>query len=383
MVVTALSPSHAPLETPAAIRATGAAVRIWLWLVAALVLAMVTVGGATRLTGSGLSITEWQPILGAIPPLTDADWMIAFDKYRQIAQYKLLNKGMSLEAFQFIYWWEWGHRQLGRFIGLAYGLPLVWFWWRGMIPRGYGPALVGLLALGGLQGAIGWYMVQSGLTDRVAVSQYRLALHLTVAAFIFAGLVWVALSLERLPTKWLPGSAQQTRPSTTRSARRDGRHASVPGAVRGLSAAILVLLFGQIAAGALVAGMKAGLAHNTWPLMDGQWVPDGLLIMQPTWINAFENAMTVQFNHRMLAYLVVVLVLTQAWLVARGVDDPRVTRTAWVLLAATLVQVAFGIWTLLAHVPLWLGLVHQATAFLLLGAAVWHRWAVVETPVNA
>jgi cytochrome c oxidase assembly protein subunit 15 len=342
--------------------ATGAstfALRAWLWAVAGLVLAMVTVGGATRLTGSGLSITEWQPILGAIPPLTHADWMVAFDKYRQIAQYKLINKGMSLEAFQFIYWWEWAHRQLGRFIGLAYGLPLLVFWLRGAIPKGYGLPLLGLLLLGGLQGAIGWYMVQSGLTDRTSVSQYRLALHLTVAALILAGLVRVALSL-----------AADARPRV--------RLNTVPPHARALSAVLMGAVLLQIALGAFVAGTQAGLAHNTWPLMDGRIIPSGLFAMTPAWANLFENVATIQFNHRMAAYAIVGLVGVQVALCARGVDDEIVSRSAWALLAVTLAQVGLGIWTLLAMVPLWLGLAHQALAFILLGVAVWHRFAIVR-----
>lgn len=345
------------LPIPTAADTDTRALRLWLWSVAGLVLAMVTVGGATRLTGSGLSITEWQPILGAIPPLTQADWQLAFDKYRQIAQYKQLNRGMSLEAFQFIYWWEWGHRQLGRVIGIAYGLPLLVFWLRGAIPKGYHAPLLGLLALGGLQGAIGWYMVQSGLTDRIAVSQYRLALHLTMAAVILAGLVWVALSLGERPRIRLDTLA--------RPARR-------------LSGVILVLILCQIAAGALVAGTQAGLTYNTWPLMDGRLIPAGLGVMSPIWVNVFENITAIQFNHRMLAYLVTALVAVQVLLCTRGVDDERIAGSAGVLAIVTLAQVALGIWTLLWSVPLWLGLAHQALAFILLGVAVWHRFAIVR-----
>ena len=334
------------------------AIAVWLFAVAALVLVMVTVGGATRLTGSGLSITEWQPILGAIPPLSHADWMVAFDKYRQIAQYKLVNKGMSLEAFQFIYWWEWGHRQLGRLIGLAYGMPLLAFTLLGRVPHGLMPKLLGLLVLGGLQGAMGWYMVQSGLTDRVSVSQYRLAAHLTLAAVIFAGLIWVgldALGSRRIRLRTLANGA------------------------RSVSGVLVVLVLLQIALGAFVAGTKAGLSHNTWPLMDGRLVPSGLLAMTPAWLNAFENVATIQYNHRMLAYGIAGLALWQAWQTWATADDEHVRGSGLLLGVVVAAQVAIGIWTLLAMVPLWLGLIHQALAFVLLGVAVWHRHAVVRT----
>ncbi len=345
-----------PLSTAA--RSGHAAVRAWIYSVAVLVLLMVTVGGATRLTGSGLSITEWKPLIGAMPPLDHADWIEAFEKYRQIAQYKLINKGMSLEAFQVIFWWEWGHRQLGRVIGLAFLLPLLTFAAMNMIPAGVLPRLLGLFVLGGLQGAMGWYMVQSGLTDRIDVSQYRLAAHLTLAAVIFAGLIWTALDLS-------PRAARV-------------RLRTVPrGAVR-LATVLVALVFGQIFLGALVAGMKAGLAHNTWPLMDGKLIPNGLLAMSPWWINGFENALTVQFNHRMVAYLLAGLGLWQGVCVARTADDEQARASGWLLALAIVVQISVGIWTLLLAVPLWLGLVHQALAMIVLGIAVWHSHAVAR-----
>jgi heme a synthase len=343
-------PASWPADRPAAW-----GVALWLFLVAGLVLLMVTVGGATRLTGSGLSITEWQPILGAIPPLTEGDWMTAFDKYRQIAQYKLINKGMSLDAFKFIYWWEWGHRQLGRFIGLAYGLPFLAFALAGRIPKGLMPKLLGLLVLGGLQGAMGWYMVQSGLTDRVSVSQYRLAAHLTLAAILFAGLLWTALEAlghDRVRLRTL------------------GRGAAP------MSGILVGLVLAQITLGAFVAGTNAGLSHNTWPLMDGRIAPSGLLSMSPAWLNAFENVATIQFNHRMLAYTIAALALWQGWRTWATADDEHVRGSGLLLALGVFAQVVIGIWTLLAMVPLWLGLVHQAMAFVMLGVAVWHRHAV-------
>jgi cytochrome c oxidase assembly protein subunit 15 len=329
------------------------AVRIWLLTVAALVFLLVSVGGATRLTGSGLSITEWKPIMGIVPPLSEADWHDAFEKYRQIPQYEQVNKGMSLAAFQRIFWWEWTHRFLGRLVGFAFLVPCLALLIAGRIPRQLLPRLVGIFALGGVQGFVGWYMVSSGLADRISVSQYRLAVHLGLAILILGALLWVALSLDE---------------------RREERGAAAPG--NAWAAAIAVLLFMQILLGALVAGMKAGMGYNTWPLMDGQLIPDGLGVMRPWYLNLFENAMTVQFNHRMVAYVVVLAVAWQAWSTLRVSGDARIRGTAILLAAGTLLQVLLGIWTLLAQVPLSLGLAHQAGAAALFAIAIWHLYAV-------
>jgi cytochrome c oxidase assembly protein subunit 15 len=297
--------------------------------------------------------------MGALPPLSAADWQDAFDRYRQIAQYKLVNRGMSLDAFKFIFWWEWGHRFLGRLVGIVFAIPFALFWLRGWLPRPLVPKLVGLFALGGLQGFIGWYMVQSGLVDRTEVSQYRLALHLTVAALIFAACVWLILDLAR-------PQALRARLDTVRASARP------------LAWALLALVFLQIGLGALVAGMKAGLAHNTWPLMDGRLVPSGLFAMSPWWVNLFENALTVQFDHRLLAYAIAALGLWHAWRVWRVADDERISASALALSAAIFAQIAIGIWTLLAVVPLPLALLHQAAAFILLAVAVWHAHALAR-----
>lgn len=314
-------------------------VRIWLYAVAFLVFCMVIVGGATRLTDSGLSITEWQPLLGTIPPLTEADWLAAFEKYKLIPEYTQVNAGMSLDQFKFIYWWEWSHRFLGRFIGVAFLLPFVIFAALGLISRDMWPRMIGLFVLGGLQGALGWYMVASGLVDRVDVSQYRLSAHLTLATIIFAAMLWVAFGLD-----------------TKRGA---------PNSPRQRWALVLVLLIVlQVAAGGFVAGLDAGMGYNTWPLMDGKLVPDGLLIMEPAWRNLFENAMTVQFNHRLLAYVVLVAALAYAYIVR--------SRPSIYVLIAVLLQVALGIYTLLAQVPLSLGLIHQGGALVVLAAALWN-----------
>lgn len=340
--------------------AANALILAWLWLVAALILVMIGVGGATRLTGSGLSITEWRPIMGAIPPLTDIDWQDAFAKYKLIPQYSEVNKGMSLAEFKTIFWWEWGHRLLGRLIGLVFAAPLAWFWWRGVIGPRLGRHLLGLLALGGLQGAMGWFMVMSGLTERVSVSQYRLAAHLGLAILILGLVVWTALDLgARRP----------------RGVRLD----TVTAGQRRLAGWLVALIFLQILSGALVAGLKAGLTYNTWPLMDGKLVPDGLLTLSPWWLNAFENVTTVQFDHRLGAYLVLGLAAWHAWSVQRVADDGRVSGSAWTLLAALLAQAGLGIWTLLAVVPVSLGIIHQAGAALVFCIAVWHLHCVRRT----
>lgn len=332
------------------------AVRLWLWGVALLVLAMITVGGATRLTDSGLSITEWQPILGAIPPLTDAHWQEAFDKYRQIPEYHLVNKGMSLDAFKAIYWWEWGHRFLGRIIGMAFALPFALFWYVGALRPGFAPKLAGVLALGGLQGAIGWYMVKSGLVDRVDVSQYRLALHLTVAFVILALLVWLAMGVGRDKTD---------RESRAQAATRLAR----------LPAIIIGLIFLQVVIGAFVASLKGGLVYNTWPTMNGALVPDDLFALEPWYHNPFENPVMAQFIHRLIAYSVVAAVAFEVWRVlASPATAPRLRTSAWLLLAGVVGQAALGIWTLLEAVPIGLGIAHQACAAILLGIAVRHLY---------
>lgn len=340
-------------------------VRAWLALVALLVFAMIVVGGATRLTDSGLSITEWQPILGAIPPLGDADWMTAFEKYKQIPEYHLVNKGMSLEEFKVIYWWEWSHRFLGRFIGIAFAIPFVVFWLMRRLPAGYPPKLAGVLALGGLQGFIGWYMVSSGLVDRIDVSHYRLALHLGVAFLILALLVWLALDLA-------PRRTDVHLHTLTRSQRYT-------------AALVLGLVLLQVLLGALVAGLKAGLTYNTWPLMDGRFIPNGLDTLSPWYLNLFENVTTVQFNHRMAAYAIVVIAVLHALSLLRG-DDDRVANSAAVLVIALLAQMGLGIWTLLAAqgaIPIGLGLAHQGGAAIVLVIAVWHFHRVRTSPAAA
>ena len=335
-------------SVPAASRA----VRIWLFAVAAMVALTAVVGAATRLTGSGLSITEWAPIMGVVPPLSDAAWQEAFARYREIPQYKLLNKGMSLDAFKTIFWWEWGHRFLARSVGAVFAVPLVVLWLRGAIAPRLLPRLVGILGLGALQGFVGWYMVRSGLVERVDVSQYRLALHLGLAVLIFALLI-----------------------ATITEARGRGHGVHLATLTRGdraLAWVLAAVTFLQVLLGALVAGLKAGRTYNTWPLMDGALVPDGLALMQPLWVNLFENAATVQLNHRLAAYVLLGLAVVHAVRLQGRADDAGIRRSAWTIAALVLGQAALGVWTLLAWVPLSLGVAHQGGAFIVVGVVARH-----------
>lgn len=317
-----------------------AMVAAWLYGVAALVFLMVIVGGATRLTDSGLSITEWKPIHGVIPPLSAAEWEEEFAKYREIPEYKLVNRGMDLAGFKTIFWWEWAHRFLGRFIGVAFLLPFVFFLATGRIERSMAPKLVGLFVLGGAQGAIGWWMVASGLVERTDVSQYRLAIHLTLACVIFAAILWVARGLSP-----------------------DSRGGGSGGASAWWLLGLILL---QIFLGGLVAGLDAGLVANTWPLMDGAIIPDGLVVQEPAWRNLFENPVTVQFVHRLVAYLLFGLTALRA-IRLRG---SRAGAGASLLFAAVAVQAGLGIATVVTEVPLSFALLHQAGALAVLVIAV-------------
>ena len=325
------------------------AIRYWLYVVALMVFALVVVGGATRLTDSGLSITQWKPIHGIIPPLSAAEWQEELELYRQIPQYQLINKGMSLDEFKTIFWWEWAHRFLARGVGIVFALPLAFFWVTGRIEKKLKPRLVGLLSLGGLQGFIGWWMVVSGLSERTDVSQYRLAIHLTLACLIFAATMWVAEGL--------------------RPAIKDAK-ASLR--ARRLGLALIFLCLFQIYLGGLVAGLNAGLAFNTWPLMDGAIVPSGLWVIQPLWHNLFENVMAVQFNHRIGAYLLFAVAAVHMVLCFREAPASHYALRSFFLFAAVLVQAGLGIATLLMHVPMSWALMHQAFAIVVLTLAIVH-----------
>jgi len=324
------------------------ALRLWLGALAALIVAMILIGGATRLTDSGLSITEWQPILGAIPPLNEADWQRAFEAYQTIPEYTELKRGMSLDAFKTIYWWEWAHRFLGRLIGVAFFVPFIAFWIAGYIPRPLLPRLIGLL------GAVGWYMVKSGLVERTDVSQCRLAAHFGVALVILGYTLWLLFGL---------GGERQAAIAAAR-----GRSA---GWVAGL---VLALIFVQMLAGALVAGLDAGMGFNTWPLINGAFVPSGLGEASPWYLNLFENPLTVQFDHRMLGYAVVVAALGQlVWLAAKAAP-PVLMGSALTLALLAVLQATLGVWTLLLAVPITLGVAHQAGAIAVFAASLYHFW---------
>ena len=332
----------------AGVETGGRAVRLWLYGLVALVILMVAIGGATRLTGSGLSITEWKPVTGAIPPFSDTAWAAEFEKYRASSQYQNLNRGMALDEFKTIYWWEWSHRQLGRFLGFYFFLPLIFFWWRGRVTSRLALTLIGIGALGGLQATVGWIMVASGLEPGMtAVAPLKLMLHLIIASGILALIVWVAAGLNPIRER---------------------------GACRGIaaaSAALVALILVQIALGGLVAGSRAGWTYNTWPLMDGRFVPDPAAMFSgvPGIENFVDNPLLVQFNHRIVAYLVVLAALWHAFAARdRGAAAGRAGLVAGLALA----QAALGIGTLVLVVPLWAGLSHQLLAMALLAVTVHH-----------
>lgn len=321
------------------------AIARWLLSVAALVFIMVVVGGITRLTESGLSITQWKPITGAIPPLTHDQWMEAFRLYQQTPEYQQINKGMSLDDFQFIFFWEWAHRLLGRLIGLAFALPLLWFAWKRAIPAGYGWRLVALLALGGLQGAIGWWMVQSGLSERTDVSHYRLAVHLLTALFIIGGLIWTALDLRLLA--------------------RD-RNAQ-PAMLRPFALMVLVGLFVQLLFGAFTAGLNAGYVANTWPLMNDRLVPDGIERTGSLWETLSSDPYLVHFIHRWWAWGAAILAIMLARRAKRAGQ-----RGASIAINASIgTQIVLGIATVMSGIALPLAVLHQAVGALVVAAIAW------------
>ena len=317
----------------------------WLLFCAAVVYIMIVVGGITRLTQSGLSMVEWEPIMGVIPPLGEAAWMDVFNKYRTSPEYLKINAGMSLDAFKSIFYWEYGHRVLGRVIGLIYFVPLMIFLLRGMVPKGWHAKLFGLFVLGGLQGLMGWYMVKSGLVDVPHVSQYRLTAHLGLAVVIFMCMVWFAMDFLRGQVAHRQASSAYLRSS--------------------LLAVLIIFL--MMLSGGFVAGTKAGFIMNTFPTMNGEWIPSGWMAMTPAWRNLFENAVTIQFFHRCIAVLVV-LVISFSFII--GSKQSFKTRTGW-MFAIMLIQVVLGISALVLKVPVILGAAHQAGAVALLASALY------------
>lgn len=326
------------------------AIRIWLIVLFVLVAAMIALGGATRLTGSGLSITEWKPVTGAIPPMDPAAWQIEFEKYQKIPQFIELNSAMTLDEFKHIYWWEWSHRLLGRLIGLVWAVGFFGFLVTKQIPRGWTGRLLGLGVLGGLQGFIGWWMVSSGLegSSLVHVASYRLAIHLGIAFAILGLIVWYVLLLGRTEAQLL-------------RARRAGEQK-----LFGMTTGLMHLVFVQILYGALVAGIDAGRQYTGWPKMGGEWIPaDRIFEMTPIWHNFFENAALVQFIHRMLGYLVFIFALV-VWNRARRSPHPTTRAAYGVMIAGVLLQVVLGIMNVIHASPLHLALTHQVGAVLLL-----------------
>ena len=340
-------------------------VAIWLFTVAGMIMVMIILGGATRLTGSGLSIMEWAPLMGALPPLSDAEWQRMYGLYRQIPQYSLVNEGFGLQGFKHIFWLEWTHRLWGRLIGLAFLAPLAWFALRGSIDRRLAKRLGALFLLGGLQGAIGWFMVASGFAaDSTAVSPYRLVIHLAMALMLYAAILWTALSL------W--------HDAAERSA-----CIQVPG-LRLLTIATCGSVGLTILAGGFVAGLRAGLTYNTFPLMDGSLVPEGYAQLHPLLRNLTENVAAVQFDHRTLASLTAILALATVVTGLRKGVAGRL-RAGLIALGATVAaQYILGVTTLLWVVPVSLGTAHQAMAVLVLTAAMAAMHAQVKPgPINA
>lgn len=338
-----------PLSSPAARQPRPAALARWLWAVALLVVIVVGVGGITRLTESGLSITEWRPVSGVLPPLNEADWVKEFEKYKQIPEYREINLGMTLAGFKAIFFWEWLHRILGRVVGMAMLVPLVWYAWRRVIPAGYGPRLLALTSLVGLQGALGWWMVASGLEYRTDVSHFRLAAHLLTALFLLAGLVWTARDLGALARE----------------------PAARPARLTGGGIAVIAILFVQLLLGAWVAGLNAGFVANTWPLMNDHFVPEGIDWAGGAWLALTNDPFLIHFLHRWWSWIAALALL----LLARALARRGARREARLLVAVVAVQMLLGIWTVVSGVSMWVAVAHQVVGAILvaIAAAALHR----------
>lgn len=325
----------------------------WLFFLCGFIALIVVVGGTTRMTDSGLSITEWKPVTGVLPPLDQGAWDAEFEKYRQIPEYQRINKGMSLAEFKRIYWWEWLHRLLGRMAGILFLVPFLYFLWLKRFSVRDMPHLLTMFVLGGAQGALGWYMVKSGLVDRVDVSQYRLAAHLGMAFFLYGYIFWIAMG-------YLNGSKSGRTQLTVAGS----------GALLWLSGLLCLLVFVQVLLGALVAGLDAGLTYNSWPLMDGRWVPKGLWLETPGYLNLFENITMVQFNHRMMAILIALVALAGLFTGLRAHVPGRIRASVLMTGCAVAGQFVLGVWILIAVVPIGLAILHQLGALLLLSFAL-------------
>ncbi|WP_116369106.1 COX15/CtaA family protein [Parahaliea mediterranea] len=320
----------------------------WLMLCAAVVFGMIILGGVTRLTNSGLSMVEWKPLMGVIPPLSDEAWQATFDKYKAFPEYQKINRGMDVEGFKSIFMYEYLHRLLGRLIGVLFFFPMLFFMLRQRVPAGMQPKLWLLFVLGGCQGLLGWFMVKSGLVDNPHVSQYRLTAHMGLAVLIYAYMLWLIFDLR------FAGPPKR----------------GVQGPLAGWSLGLVVLVYLMILSGALVAGTKAGFAYNTWPMMGTGFFPPGLYSGAPAWLDAFEDITTIQFNHRVFAYLLALLIPAFCVLAWRRAGQPRVRLAVVLLVLALLLQLGLGISTLLLHVPVPLAAAHQGGAVILLSAAL-------------
>lgn len=339
----------ATLSSPAARQPRPAALARWLWAVALLVIIVVGVGGITRLTESGLSITEWRPVSGVLPPLNEADWVAEFEKYKQIPEYREINLGMTLAGFKAIFFWEWLHRILGRVVGMAMIVPLAWYAWRRAIPVGYGVRLFALTSLVGLQGALGWWMVASGLEYRVDVSHFRLAAHLLTALFLLAGLVWTARDLDALA----------------------GNAAERPARLTSTGFTVIAILFVQLLLGAWVAGLNAGFVASSWPLMNDHFVPEGIDWAGGAWMALTNDPFLIHFLHRWWSWIAALALL----LLARTLSRRGAPTEARLLVAVVVVQMLFGIWTVVSGVSMWVAVAHQVVGAILVAivAAALHR----------
>jgi len=337
------------LSSPAARQPRPAVLARWLWAVALLVVIVVGVGGITRLTESGLSITEWRPVSGVLPPLNEADWIAEFEKYKQIPEYKEINLGMTLAGFKAIFFWEWLHRILGRVVGMAMIVPLAWYAWRRAIPAGYGGRLLALTSLVGLQGAIGWWMVASGLEYRVDVSHFRLAAHLLTALFLLAGLVWTARDLDALASN----------------------AAERPARLTGTGLTVIAILFVQLLLGAWVAGLNAGFVASSWPLMNDHFVPEGIDWARGAWMALTNDPFLLHFLHRWWSWIAALALL----LVARTLAGRGARREAGLLVVVVAAQMLLGIWTVVSGVSMWVAVAHQVVGAILvaIAAAALHR----------
>ncbi|MCP4272703.1 MAG: heme A synthase [Gammaproteobacteria bacterium] len=326
-------------------------VAAWLIFVAAVIFFMIILGGATRLTHSGLSMVDWNPIMGIVPPLNEEEWTQTFERYKEFPEYQKINQGMSLEEFKSIFYYEYYHRVLGRLIGLLFLVPFIFFWFRGAIRRSMLPQMVTMFILGGMQGLLGWYMVKSGLVKDPQVSQYRLTAHLLTAVMIYGYMLWVAFGLLKKPSSIAPSLLA-----------RKLYHYSM---------AMIALIVFMITTGGFVAGTKAGYAYNTFPLMAGKFIPDGMYTLEPFWLNWFENITAIQFNHRMIAYLLVLIIPFFSFAVRRLAITSRSMIAAHLLLAMLVIQISLGVATLLLNMPVAIAVLHQGGAIVLFTIALY------------